>query len=95
MENVDPDAHHSEFALWLNARRATRLSSMTEFGRFTADGSYEHVRTIDQSVLRQCPNVILAPEHYRDDGTCYCNDRFRPEMKEWGYRWSKKLGHWN
>jgi len=33
-----------------------------------------NVRTIRQSDLLACPHVILSPEHYRDDGSCRCDD---------------------
>jgi hypothetical protein len=36
--------------------------------------------------LLACPFVILLPEHYREDGTCLCNDpKHREVMKTWGY----------
>lgn len=60
---------------------------MTEFGRLNPDGSYEHTKTVNQSDLRRCRFVILIPEHYRDDGSCRCDDPEHTEMHEWGYRW--------
>lgn len=47
---------------------------------------------------RQCPHYIMAPEHYRPDGTCKCDDPDDPHMAEWGYTWqyatSPTIGQW-
>lgn len=48
-------------------------------------------RTINPSV---CPHFIFMPEHYREDGTCKCDNPDELVMKEWGYRWSKKNKKW-
>lgn len=42
---------------------------------------------IPQSMIRECPFVILNPEHYRADGSCKCDDAAeRTFMRlEWGY----------
>jgi len=61
------------------------------FGTLTPAG-LTNVRLIKQSDLRKCPHYILVPEHYRDDGSCRCNDQSHAEMKEWGYKWKK--GQW-
>lgn len=42
----------------------------------------------------RCPHYILVPEHYREDGICKCNDPGALEMREWGYKWSRKKGLW-
>jgi hypothetical protein len=36
---------------------------------------------------RRCPFLIFTPEHYRQDGSCRCNDPRHTEMLEWGYKW--------
>jgi hypothetical protein len=46
------------------------------------------IRTIKQSDMLRCPHYIMMPDHYRDDGTCRCNDKGHTEMHEWGYMWS-------
>ncbi len=61
---------------------------MTTFGTLNPDGTLSNVREIPQSVLRRCPFFILDQDHYREDGTCKCND---PEYRKtvmyaWGYR---------
>jgi len=48
--------------------------------------------TLKQSDLMKCPHFIIAPEHYREDGTCKCNDKNETVMREWGYEW--KDGEW-
>lgn len=68
-----------------------RFSKMTLEGERLVETS---VRVIKQSDIGKCPHVIFVPEHYRDDGTCKCNDPAATEMKEWGYRWSKKKRQW-
>jgi len=33
-----------------------------------------------------CTFFIMVPEHYREDGTCKCDDaEHRKEMRKWGY----------
>lgn len=46
-----------------------------------------NVVNMRQSDIMKCPHVIMAPEHYRQDGTCRCNDRSHEEMASWGYVW--------
>lgn len=45
------------------------------------------VRYLKQYDMLKCPFVIMVPEHYRDDGTCLCDDAEHRKMmiKEWGY----------
>lgn len=51
-------------------------------------------REIPQSALMACPHCIFVAEHYRDDGSCKCDDPNEKVMREWGYRWSKKHKRW-
>jgi hypothetical protein len=57
-----------------------------EFGTLHSDGTVTDVRDI-----AACPHYILVAGHYRDDGTCRCNDPGHSEMIEWGYRWRDGL----
>ncbi len=41
-----------------------------------------------------CPHFIFSGEHYRQDGTCKCNDPNEKIMKSWGYEWNKKTNMW-
>ncbi len=45
------------------------------------------VREIKSADIKACPHTIFVAEHYRDDGTCRCNDPDAKEMAEWGYEW--------
>lgn len=45
------------------------------------------IREIAQENIMKCPHVILTPEHYREDGSCRCDDPTHTEMKKWGYKW--------
>lgn len=63
------------------------MENTVTFGTLNPDGTLTNVRKMNQSVFANCPFFIMSPEHYREDGTCKCND---PEhrkmmMKEWGY----------
>jgi hypothetical protein len=61
---------------------------MTTFGTLNPDGTVSNVREIRQSDLLACPFVIMAAEHYREDGTCKCNDpeHRKTVMEAWGYK---------
>lgn len=45
------------------------------------------IRVLKQSDMLKCPFAIMAMEHYRDDGTCKCNDAEHRAMmiREWEY----------
>ena len=62
------------------------------FGTLTPSGHLTDIRQIQQSDMLKCPHYIIASEHYRNDGTCRCNDRSHTAMREWGYKWRK--GQW-
>lgn len=51
-----------------------------------------NVREVKQSDMLRCPHCIMVADHYREDGTCRCNDPTATEMKDWGYEW--KDGAW-
>lgn len=59
-----------------------------QFGTVHPDGSMTNIRYIRQSDVMRCPHYIMVPEHYRDDGSCKCDDPQEQEMmtREWGYR---------
>ena len=58
-----------------------------EFGTLNDDGTYTRVRAVKQDSIRNCPHTLFIAEHYRDDGTCRCDDEGHKEMIEWGYEW--------
>jgi hypothetical protein len=33
----------------------------------------------------------MMPEHYREDGSCRCDDPDHTDMDDWGYVWDGKL----
>ncbi len=68
---------------------------MTEFGKLHEDGSYEYIRTRSQSAIKGCPHFIWAPEHYREDESCRCNDPDHTEMQGWGYKWNGRRWQYN
>ena len=63
------------------------------FGKLAKDGTFGDVRQIKQSDVLKCPHVILMAEHYREDGSCRCDDPSHTEMTEWGYHW--RNGGWS
>lgn len=62
-------------------------------GRLGADGKME---LYDQKIINpdKCPHFILAGDHYRQDGTCRCNDITHTEMDDWGYEWNSTAQLW-
>lgn len=43
-------------------------------------------REVGQESIMKCPFYILVADHYRDDGSCKCNDAAeRKRMRKWGY----------
>jgi hypothetical protein len=60
-------------------------------GNLDKDGNLTNIKYIDPIV---CPNVIFSAQHYREDGSCKCNDPEEKTMKEWGYKWSKVQECW-
>lgn len=45
------------------------------------------IRRIKQSDMRKCPFFIMMMEHYRDDGSCKCDDAEHRKymIKNWEY----------
>lgn len=67
---------------------------MTRFSKLHPDGTETDVRYIEQSTMLKCPHCIMVPEHYRNDGSCKCNDPTEFVMREWGYEWDKSKKQW-
>lgn len=59
-----------------------------QFGTLHPDGSLTDVRAIKQIDMLKCPHCIMVASHYREDGTCKCDDPTEQAMmvKEWGYK---------
>lgn len=64
------------------------MDNTIEFGTLTAEGKLTNVRHIHQASITACPFYIMVSEHYRDDGTCKCDDPEHRKMmkKNWGYK---------
>ena len=47
-----------------------------------------NIRYMKQSDMLRCKFCIIDPDHYRDDGTCKCDDAEHRKMmiREWGYK---------
>lgn len=60
---------------------------MTKFGTLRPDGTLSNVREIAQSHIAACPFYILVADHYREDGSCKCDDPDERAMmiRHWGY----------
>jgi hypothetical protein len=59
---------------------------MTTFGTLTKNGLV-NVREIKQSDLMKCRFAIFVAEHYREDGSCKCDDAEHRKfmIEEWEY----------
>jgi len=51
-------------------------------------------RTLSSAAIRDCDHYILDPDHYRENGTCLCDDPDAEIMDSWGYAWSEEKGRW-
>lgn len=45
------------------------------------------ITIMERADILKCPFRIFTPEHYREDGTCRCDDETHDEMLDWGYVW--------
>jgi len=65
-----------------------------QFGTLHPDGTFTDERVIKTSSIKECPHLILIPEHYRDNGSCKCDDPQEQTMmiREWGYHKSDFVG---
>ncbi len=68
-----------------------RNNHKIRFGTLSRNGNgslvESNVRMIKQSNIGKCPFVIMMPSHYREDGSCKCNDPAEREMmkRDWEY----------
>jgi hypothetical protein len=53
------------------------------FGTLQPDGTLTNVRLIRQADIGKCPHFIMVPEHYREDGSCKCDDPGRATIMGW------------
>ena len=57
------------------------------FATTHSDGSESNIRYISLADIQRCRFSIIVPEHYRDDGSCKCNDAEHRKMmiRDWEY----------
>ncbi len=76
-------------------------STAREYGRgdvttalFRAELARGNVRRIKHSDIRACPHTILVAAHYREDGSCKCDnlEERQKMIREWGYKQSDFKG---
>lgn len=62
------------------------MSGDITFGTWTPEG-LTNVRVIKQADIGKCPHLIMVPNHYRENGTCKCDDPAEQAMmiRDWGY----------
>ena len=64
------------------------------FAALHGDGTVTNVRRITQAAIGTCAHFMMVPEHYREDGSCRCDDPQHQEMHEFGYRWDEQSLRW-
>lgn len=64
------------------------------FSSMSKEGVETDVKYIKRSDMLKCPHCIMMPEHYRNDGSCKCNDPLDEKMAEWGYSWNPSKKVW-
>jgi len=66
------------------------------WGDWDVDSSIggSHSVSMQQSMIRSCPQFIFSPDHYRADGSCKCDDPHDANMSEWGYTWNEREKVW-
>ena len=64
--------------------------------KYAKVSSPEELKTVQFREInpQRCPHFIFLGEHYREDGSCKCNDPSETVMRAWGYRWNKKKSQW-
>ena len=50
------------------------MSNEIVFNELSEEGRVITTRIIKNSDIRRCPKVILVASHYRDDGSCRCDE---------------------
>ena len=63
------------------------LMGKITFGTINQNGVTTNSRQIAQADIRKCKFSILVAEHYREDGSCKCNDPVERKkmIEEWEY----------
>lgn len=54
------------------------------FGTLHPDGTLTNEREIPRRAIGACPQLIMLAEHYREDGSCRCDEgHYDEETGEW------------
>jgi hypothetical protein len=81
--------------LWITEDQVTKEDEhVVTFGTLHPDGTVTDERGIKQSAIMACPHLIIAAEHYREDGSCRCDDPDHSLMVEWEYSWDAETRRW-
>jgi len=74
-------------ALLMQKLHGGQPSDSIMFGTLHPDGSVTNARNIRREDIGKCKFFIMNPDHYREDGSCKCNDREHRAMmiREWEY----------
>lgn len=74
--------------------RRSLKDNVIQFGTLHPSGLVDNVKVLKQSDIGKCPHVIFEPSHYRENGSCRCDDPNHTEMGEWGYKWFAAGKRW-
>lgn len=95
---VEPLAHGNACDCWAGQSEIVRQTNEQVIGdqHKIAMGTLTESGLTDERHIRQadvcaCPHFILSPDHYRENGSCRCNDPEADMMKEWGYTWTNGM----
>ncbi len=63
------------------------MENKIQFGTLNQDGTITNKRELKQSNIAACTFFIMMPEHYRENGSCKCNNREHRTImiREWKY----------
>lgn len=60
------------------------MSDEIQFGTLHPDGTLTNQRSVKRTDIAACPQFILVPEHYRENGSCRCDEgHYDDETGEW------------
>lgn len=80
--------------LYTQSSNERKHMAQIEFTRINEQGEITEVRTLSSEAVKGCSFFILDPEHYRDSGTCRCDDPDHEIMDAWGYLWNEATERW-
>ncbi len=83
-----------ELCLLCGGNRFDCVEYRPDFRRVRAELARGNVGRIKHSDIRACPHTILVAAHYREDGSCKCDnlEERQKMIREWGYKQSDFKG---